>query len=345
MKERKQHFYGRMPEEEDRCLMAPNWADPQWHWEKDMCRTDHESVPPILKAAPPTPPPDTRSYPQAPTFTLYPDSRFVRGYRYGTPFIRAEKDILRQRLLHISSPPEVKPIPEGTKFKWFPLSGMVRMIPGVPMTYDMPSGAAMTIACVHTPTSLLQYGPDGQDVLDNLDLLSKMTFGYKAQHTEEPSFIPIYTISGLKRNSRSAPGKEDRWDGSYSLASTQGEGEGKGCFLPAVQSDTAAAQQHIGSVLKLLHKVWRSTFKWSVSKFEHDMVEFNQRDNNTFAFGGLEPGATSLQMNVSSQGAGFQEAIGPQGSWHVDCHDDPREWTMAVLFLRLPIGKRTFRCK
>ncbi len=192
---------------------------------------------------------------------------------------------MHQCLLHISSPPEVKPIHEGTKFKWLPLSGMVRMIPEVPMTYDMPSGATMTIACVRTPTSLLQYGPDGQDVLDNLDLLSKMMFGYKAQHKEEPSFLPIYTISGLKCNSRSAPGKEDRWDGSYSLASTRGEGEGKGCFLPAVQNDTAAAQQHIGSVLKLLHKIWCSTFKWSVSKFEHNMVEFNQRDNNTFAFG------------------------------------------------------------
>ncbi|KAF4581535.1 hypothetical protein EYR38_002864 [Pleurotus pulmonarius] len=338
MKERKQYFYGRMPEEEDQPLMAPNWADPQWHWEKDMCRTDCESVPPVLKAAPPAPPPDTRSYPQAQTFTLYPDPRFLRGYRYGTPFNRAEKDVLRQRLLHISSPPEVKAIPEGTKFKWLPLSGMVQMIPGIPMTYDMPSGAPMTIACLHTPASLLQYGLEGQDVLDDLDLLSKMMFGHKAQNDHEQSFIPIYTISGLKRNSRSAPALEDRWDGSYSLASTRGEGEGKGVFLPAVQNDTASSQQHIGSVLNLLHKVWRSAFRWSVSKFERDMVEFNQRDNNTFAFGGLEPGATSLQMNVSSQGVGFQEAIGRQGSWHVDCHDDPREWTMAVLFFRLPIN-------
>ncbi|PPR06208.1 hypothetical protein CVT24_000641, partial [Panaeolus cyanescens] len=55
-----------------------------------------------------------------------------------------------------------------------------------------------------------------------------------------------------------------------------------------------------------------------------------------YTFGGLEPGATSVQLNVSSLGETLEESIGQvQGMWHTDINDDPNRFTLFVLLLRV----------
>jgi hypothetical protein len=89
-------------------------------------------------------------------------------------------------------------------------------------------------------------------------------------------------------------------DGLFNLASTLGEGEGAGTVFPAAQSRTAEAKQVIRDLLQLLHKLYRLIMPLCVSNFEWTMAEFGGRFNNLVAFGGLEPGPTSCQLNSSS---------------------------------------------
>ncbi|KAJ8695004.1 hypothetical protein PTI98_007631 [Pleurotus ostreatus] len=333
-------LYGR-PKDFLTAFESPVFADTCWHWPASDVRVD-EPVEKILIPPPPLQNPNPkRSYPQAQEYHLKADDRFTRGYRYGTPFLESQKDILKARMLSVDSVPQVIPriFDDGT-VQYDPLPGMVRMVPGVPFTYEMPdSEMVVTIGCLHTPDSLREYGKDGLQALAFLEEIYVHTFGRKGDETQGlPEIKPIYSLPNLKRNARSGPAVANCYDGSYSLASTVGDGEGSGCFLPAAQNDTMMAKITIGPVLRLLHDTWRILFPKSVSKMEYDLVEFDSIDNNTFSFGGLDPGPTSLQMNVTSQGRSFKEAIGAQGSWHTDFNDCPLRWSMIVMLLRIPLG-------
>ena len=75
------------------------------------------------------------------------------------------------------------------------------------------------------------------------------------------------------------------------------------------------------------------------------MIEFHAQLCNIISFGGLEPGPTACQLNVSSsfQGGELARFIGLlQGSLHVDEKDDPCRWTLILIFFRLPIGDYVF---
>lgn len=330
--------YGRLPGH--KTLVMPCLADSRWRWaEEEVVQQCPAST--LLTPPPPTTnPPAGRTFPQAQSYQLKRDSRFLRGYRYATPFRPHEKEFLRDKLLHVNAPPEVNPQWIEGEIRWAPLPAMIQMIPGVPFTHDMPdSDMVLTIGCLHTPESIQQYGEEGAKVLAHLEDLRKITFGSKASpENGQLEVKPIYAIPFLKRNERSGTSSLGDYDGSYSLASTVGEGNGAGCFMPAMQNDTASARQVIGSALHHLHAIWRILFSRSVSKMEHDLIEFDGLDNNTFSFGGFAPGPTSLQMNVTSHGCGFKEAIGAQASWHTDFKDAPTHYTMAVIFLNIPEG-------
>ncbi|KAK7021470.1 hypothetical protein R3P38DRAFT_2527025, partial [Favolaschia claudopus] len=57
------------------------------------------------------------------------------------------------------------------------------------------------------------------------------------------------------------------------------------------------------------------------------------------SFGGLLPGCTSCQMNVSSDGFDLAHFIGShQGAWHTDIGDDWTRWTLVTMLLNLPPG-------
>ncbi|KAF9488667.1 hypothetical protein BDN71DRAFT_1512826 [Pleurotus eryngii] len=217
---------------------------------------------------------------------------------------------------------------------------MIEMLPGLPYTHELKNGAVLTIACAHTLESLKEYGEVGDQAEALAEELRRLTFGRKADPlTGQPGCKPVYAALGLKHNDRSGtdistPG----FDGSYNLASTLGEGQGSGCFMLAVQTDMQEVRKQIGRILQILNLLWWIIFLQSVSKLEHDLIEFDVTDNNTFSFGGLFSGPTSVQMNTSSWGRIFSQSIGPQSTWHTDIHDAPTYWTMVVMMLRIPKG-------
>jgi hypothetical protein len=76
-----------------------------------------------------------------------------------------------------------------------------------------------------------------------------------------------------------------------------------------------------------------------LSKFEWEANRFITEYNNVFVFGGLGPGATGLQMNVSSGVGELKLSIGgKQGDWHPDSPDEETMWTMVTMMLKLPPG-------
>ena len=141
----------------------------------------------------------------------------------------------------------------------------------------------------------------------------------------------------MKRNQRSATVPEGSFDGSFNLAATVGQGEGQGCYMPAVQSLDRDLQQTIREVTIILHTFYRLVVPRCTSKFEWDVLEFHSKVNNVFGFGGFEPGNTGLQMNVSSGFTSLAELIGEhQGALHTDQHDHPPSYTVCTICFNLP---------
>lgn len=319
------YFCGRLPGEIHTKI--PDLSNPRWCYTDTEVRSDFDGLPAVLE--PPkitTLAPPGLAFPLAPKFDLKHDTRFLRGCHYTTPHKPETLPLLEARLSRIVAPPQVSPrrLPDD-KYEYDDLEGMIQLKPGIPFTYGMPnSDLLLTIACLHTQVSMAEYGSDGLRAISLLDNLHQLTFGCKGNpDNNQPDILPIYHLKGgLIRNSRSGPEMQGFPDGSFNLASTVGDGEGSGCFIPAVQNDTSPARQRISDVLKLLHELYRILYPRSVSKLEFDLLEFDSIDNNCFSAGGIEPGFTSLQMNVSSFGRNFQESIGEQASWHPDESDD-----------------------
>ncbi|KAJ6617940.1 hypothetical protein B0H10DRAFT_2379738 [Mycena sp. CBHHK59/15] len=263
-----------------------------------------------LVPAPAATPPPFGSYPQAPEYVLNsdPDHSYRRGYRYAVPFNTSDREIERERerMLNIQMPPSVHPsrfhLPTRT-FQCDPIPGMVQLPMGIPLVHHINGDPkrAVTAVCGHTLETLMQY-EEGPKVRALIPRLMTLTWGIAKSNT--CAGVPgIFELPGMQTNLRSknikakilVPG-----DGSYNLASTHGEGEGHGTFMPAVQTNTPVAAATIKEVLEILHKIYRFVMPLCISRFEWDMLEFNSRENNVIAFGGLEPGPTSCQNNASS---------------------------------------------
>ncbi|KAJ7173157.1 hypothetical protein C8R46DRAFT_1344751 [Mycena filopes] len=323
----------------------PDLMSEQFKWdEASVSQAPHPSL--VLEPAPAITPPPGYYYPLAATYTLTPDvdRRFARGCAYVTLFSSANKGILQSKLLRTKTPPNVIPRIHESRIVVDPIAGMIRMpgsVPFVQHTKEHPD-EVVTMACAHTLGSIREAYPDIADRVDGLAAdLRDATFGCSAQEGR-PAMQPIYSMAGLKRNARSVnesalpPGS---YDGSYNLASTKGEGEGAGVAMPAVQASTPEAAQRISLVLRLLHAIQRLVLPRSITKFEHNVTEAHSELNNVVSFGGLDPGSTSCQMNVSSGGYDLAHFIGAhQGSWHTDIGDDWTRWTMVTMVLKLPEG-------
>ncbi|KAJ7489500.1 hypothetical protein FB451DRAFT_1390643 [Mycena latifolia] len=131
-----------------------------------------------------------------------------------------------------------------------------------------------------------------------------MTLIWGVQETETQLGVPgIFELPEMQRNLHSKHinlTKLAQGDSSFNLASTHGEGEGHSVFMPAVQTNTPEAAEIIKEVLRILHELYHLIMPLCVSCFEWDMMEFNGVENNVLAFGGLELGPTSCQLNSSS---------------------------------------------
>jgi hypothetical protein len=235
------------------------------------------------------------------------------------------------------TPPNVIPTKLNGRYVADPVPGMVQMVPGIPFVYyvDGDSDVAHTAACLHTLDSLRPY-PCFTEVLNLSVQLAKLSWGCD-EHGTTPKIMRISRLPGLKRNDRSkkVDVNSSSTDGSYSLANTVLEGEGRGTVLPAVQVDTQETRMQICTVLKCLNKLFRLIMPLCISKFEFEIADFHSEINNVMSFGGLMPNGTSCQLNCSSLGKSLSEMIGAQGSWHTDSKDDITRRTLFVLLLKV----------
>lgn len=304
-----------------------------------------------LSAPYPASPPEGDYYPLAPQtgYELVADARYIRGYVYIANYDISEESVKAhgKSLECIATPPNVEPKLVRGSFIAHPIPGMVQMTPGIPFafTYNEDRNRLHTVGCAQTLLSLSHY-PDYPVILQESVKLAKLTWGCPA-HGKTSKIIPIYELPGMKENDRSAKRTdfhEHIYDGSFNLANTVMKGEGLGTFLPAVQANTPAALSQITTVLTVLHKLFRLIVPKCLSKFEQEITDFHSQFNNVFTFGGLEPGGTSAQMNVSALGQLLSFFIGRvQGGWHSDVSDSICRWTLFTLLLRVGPGIYLFR--
>ncbi|KAJ7222120.1 hypothetical protein GGX14DRAFT_662664 [Mycena pura] len=318
---------------------------------------------------PPAVSPRAGYYPQAPTYTLNTvlDRSYRRGWRYAAPFLTSNRAIERDRMLKIQVPPNTRPARFDVRTQTFcsdPIPGMVEIPIGIPMVHLVNNDPkrAVTAVCAHTLDSLMQY-EEGKKVEALMPRLLELTWG--VTETESRPGVPaIFELDGMQTNLRFKsvdPTKVIPGDGSFNLASTHGEGEGPGFFMPAVQTNTPQAAAIIKEVLQILHQLYRYIMPLCLTRLEWEMIEFNGYENNVIAFGGLEPGPTSCQLNSSAAAnviqidisqlasnevltlgevltAQLQSSIGPQGANHLDPKDHPIPLTFFVLMFRLAPG-------
>jgi hypothetical protein len=289
-----------------------------------------------------SPPPAHTWYPTASMYHLVKDCSYERQYCYVSSFDPGTKDAVRTSVVKIETPPDAgKSVydDEEKRFVETQVEGMIRMEPGVPYAVDIgPEARRLTLACVHTPSSIRQL-PDGQEVISLAKTLFKEVWG---DEESKPLFQePLLT------NERSGPPKPGVADGSYNLANNLNEGQGQGTAKPAVQTEDPFIKERIARVLVILSKLYAILMKASVSHTEWVAAQFMLKYLNTI-MAGTHPGPTSVQMNVAStfnvQGLDealktLEEAIGElAGTMHPDQHDDIVLLSLVLLLLKLPPG-------
>ncbi|KAJ7178682.1 hypothetical protein C8R43DRAFT_1118054 [Mycena crocata] len=324
------------------------------------------------------PHPIAGQFPQAPIYQLNcePDHSYRRGYRYAAPFHTSDRAVEKERMLNIQMPPNILPVHFDARTRTLlsdPIPGMVRLPMGVPMVHlvNNDSKRAVTAVCGHTLSSLMQY-EEGPKVKELVDHLMPLTWGIAPTDTD-PGVPGIFELPGMKRNLRSkkvnslAPG-----DDSFNLASTCGEGEGSGIFMPAVQTNTPPAAAIIKEVLQILHQLYCLIMPLCISRFKWDMIEFNALENNVIAFANVvdidiglwaespppefdvtqgpppvnEPRAATDKLPQGVHQLHFstillaqlRSSIGAQGYIHGDFQDDAIAFTLFVILFRLPPG-------
>jgi hypothetical protein len=297
-----------------------------------------------LEPHPSAVPPQGYCYPQAQTYAVKKDNRYLRGYVAIADFRSSTKRELKARQLRMATPPgAINPPFKGGQFHPLPLAGCVQACPGLSMAHTINGDLdnIVTFWGCQTLESLKKIlAPElYQEFHRRAVNLACNSWGCPEMGSRRAR-PPFYTLKGLKRNDRSAknlpPGS---FDGSYNLASTVGKGEGQGCVFPAVQIDTPEGTAQIKEILEDLAFLGNVALQATLSRFEYDATQFHSKDNNIFGFGGLKPYATSCQANVSSCTTNLSQAIGKaQGSWHADRSDDWTRVTVGTMFIRGPPG-------
>lgn len=312
----------------------PPWGDEIFRWQETECCTAPPPTALRLEPPPPVSPPEHHWHPYSGVFTLNEqiDYRYKRGWFYYIAYDPSDRMLLRQQFMRLTTPPNL------ARPKSFndSVPGMIRIPVNVPFVNFLRGNPnhALTVACFQTLDSLDTYPGVGSRVRGLASVLHKITWG--SQDGKQP---PIYSFD-LKLNDRAPTNlPPDSHDGSFNLAATVMEGDGRGIFLPAMQNCTPEASASIKQALKCLAELTRLIIPCCVSKFEIEMVDFNSIDNNIFVFGGITSLATGCQMNVASLTDDLRLSIGADSAfWHPDTKDDGRRWTLVTLVLRIPPG-------
>lgn len=337
--------YG-LPLDDSNLFPTPDIDDPIFIYDVKDMHTDGDNLPLELI---PNPPPDNdvpplhgQRNPSAPIYTrnLVLDKRYRRGYYYSAPTSSdwsakvEEADRLYLTVSHRTVYPRCYD-PVQKKHIMDPIAFMTEMPEGVSFAacIDGDPSRMTTIGGFQTLESMDGY-VEGPQIRAESDTLWDLSFG-------TADTVPFYEMPGWKENYRSSTLSTSSSDGSYSLASTVSEGQGTGVVQPAVGACDPDVQVRHLQILKCVQSLYMLIMPLCITKLEWIATTFRSIDLNVFAFGGMMPGLSSLQMNISSawQGGSLQEFIGwLQGSWHVDVKDNFARWTLLIVQMRLPPG-------
>lgn len=318
--------------------IEPDLSAEEFNWPKDKLAKMTKTPSAILKPAPPVKPPPGVFYPLAQEYSLTRTTAYRAGFVYLSDFRSKDKRQLHDNMLSMQTPPQASPRLVDGYFLADPIPGMVQAVPGLPLanTIDGNLNKIVTVCCVHTLESMDAY-EEGKKVREWSKELERYTWGKRGTELDGSEVVPLYAFP-LKANIHSGPSSAG-YDSSYSLASTKGEGEGMGVGIPAYQMLSDVQKVSCAAVLKLIARIQTVVMSCSLSRFELEMIKFNNEDNNVFSFGNMDCGNTGVQMNVSSGMDALWKLIGQlQGSWHTDINDCLFRFTMFTLLLHLPPG-------
>lgn len=287
------------------------------------------------------PPPPGCHYPMAPTYFLRRHPGFQAGWCYVAHFNTSETvEEQRAKLLIVTPPPGWQPVKEGGNYILNPVEGSTRAIASIPfgITFgeitddNFDQDQWVTLAVVFTLNSLQLY-PSYPAILAT------------AQKLHECAFAERIYARQLKPNDRSSSSTTSKaFNGSFNTASRKLEGYGKqGIVGPATQLDGEEDVRQLGRLNELAAELWRLVMPLGLTRAEWEAMFFWLDWKNAPRAGGTEPAFVALQLNVSSSRAGesLAEFIGRlQGKFHVDQGDDKAFWTLLVMLLRLPKGKK-----
>lgn len=298
-----------------------------------------------------TQPPRGSTYPDSHEWILREDNRFARHRCYVQDKSMLLDATMREKShnLHIVTPPNVNADydQQTKKITSRPIPGMVQMIPGVPHVWflDGDPRKIMFAGSCETLQSL-QYHPEIATITAKCKRLFILIMGRPATATEA-EVMPLWAYAFLKLNQRATKGKKMnlvvtfKYDGSFSFGATLEQGEGRGRVVPAIQVATPEMRAQIREIFEIINYLFRQVVSWSLSKQDMEINDFHAWINNLFSLGGMDPGSTSLQLNVSSSmsGGDMIKSIGEvQGKWHVDWLDHIAMITLFILLFRLPPG-------
>lgn len=228
------------------------------------------------------------------------------------------------------------------------IPGMIQAPLGVPFRVEYPdfplnngTGFARETRVVVHDAHSLSICPGGEKIPGKFE---KLVTALRGGENERPLWELLkanYRTDGKSYGKKNTDTNNiSQYDGSYSLATTIGEGHGYGTVQVAMQpglSNNPVAMFRLNMVLLLAAEIAMFTLLHSLTEFEYSMVQYYRDRNHVTCFGdGVFSGC---QLNVSSSLCKtLADALGIQGALHVDSHDDPAAWTVFILMVELSEG-------
>ncbi|EJD36781.1 hypothetical protein AURDEDRAFT_129849 [Auricularia subglabra TFB-10046 SS5] len=274
---------------------------------------------------------------------------YKTGVCYRYEWDACSREAHARRALNCAKHPALEP--DATE-NGFPVvlrvPGQLQLTPGVPVSMSSRVAAGhggefkMTAAALHTPSSLERIpGLDGSRVRELVRSLARNVFG-DPEAADERDRRPLYELN-YKHNQRDTGSHASEFEGSYSMAVTVGEGQGRGHVQPAQQSDDPYMQERQQRLVCDSGELSPMVLESSVDRLTFEVTRSRGVVNNVPGFGHVSNVFfTGLQFNVSfirREGESLVESLGKhQGCNHIDPKDCTCGHTVFILLCTMPEG-------
>ncbi|KAJ7580394.1 hypothetical protein C8J56DRAFT_1058029 [Mycena floridula] len=254
-------------------------------------------------------------YPQSPIWRLVKTNKYLIGccYKANLNILSEAIEADQEHMINLELPPEIDAIETEDMFVHRPVPGMVKMIPGIPFRWQVVGGPRddeiaryVFGGCVMMLKSIQNLHPHIYEQVYALAKELHLLALEASIQRENWSNLSIHlTISNIMTGTK------------RKLL----------VFICGVMGD------------EFLQELTMLMMPRSISKHQWEMTTFHLEDNNSFSFGGLQPGPIALQINISSilNAKGFFEAFGAiQSMIHGEDGDDTTMATNFHLIYHLP---------